>query len=333
MYDPRDLYEDPLLTGFAERYESQELFGMRIFPAVSVGVQSARYPVWNRANWLIFPSRREPLTVANEIRGGRWSFDYFKTVEHSLQAPIADEERQVIAGLGSINGEGIGLNPERDATEMVTRSLLLEHELKVATMVRNTANYAAGFTVTNAGATQWNDWTGGATSTSDPISQIRTAVRKITFANGMRKPNRMIIPEGGLEFIENHPRVVERFKEFSLTDPNAWKRLTGYDGEVIVANSVYNAAQNVDAMEDIQSFWGQDVLIYIADEARSVLDKTFGKTFQYPYEGGQVKPTDRWREEARKADLVRVSWRYDVRMTSNKSGYLIKNAFSDPALM
>jgi hypothetical protein len=143
----------------------------------------------------------------------------------------------------------------------------------------------------------------------------------------------MIIPEGGIEFLENHPRVVERYKGFSLTDPEAWRRLSGFEGEIITANSVYNSAQNVDATEVISSFWGQDVIIYLAREGKSVLNETFGKTFQFPYENGAVRPTDRWRDEDHKADKVRVSWRYDVKMTSNKGGYLIKNAFADPATL
>jgi hypothetical protein len=50
------------------------------------------------------------------------------------------------------------------------------------------------------------------------------------------------------------------------------------------------------------------------------------KTFVYPYQGASVRPVDRWREEPRKADLIRVSERYDTKIVSNTAGYLIKNA-------
>lgn len=329
MYDPGALIVlDPVLTGFSDRYEEQTLFGERIMPVTPVNAKSARYVIFNRADWLIYDDRREPGTVANEIRGKRWSYDSFNVREHSLQSPIHDEERQMLASVGSLNADqGLAINPERDATLLVTRSIMLKHEYKVSQAVRNTANYAVGNTVTLAGAQQWSDYTGGTASTSDPVGNIRTAIRVIKAATG-RTPNRMAIPDGVVEYIENHPRVVERFSNFSLTNADAWRQLSGFEGEVFIVDSVYNAANNVDATESITSFWGKDVWIGIVDDAPGQMTKTFGKTFAFPYPSGNVRPTDRWREEPRKTDVVRTSMNYDIKVTSNVAGYLIKTAIA-----
>jgi hypothetical protein len=330
MYDPGALYVvDPILSGFSDRFAEQTLYGERIMPLTPVNAKSARYMVFNRADWQVHDDRREPGTVANEIQGKRWSLDSFNLREHSLQSPIFDEERQQLASIGSLNANSgdLSLNPERDATLLVTRSIMLKHEQKVSVAIRNTANYAGGNTVTLAGAQQWSDYTGGTSSTSDPVGAIRTAIRVIKAATG-RTPNRMAVPDGVLEYIENHPRVIDRFKNFSLTNAEAWRTLTGFEGEIFIVDSVYNAANHVDATESITSFWGKDVWIGIVDEAPGQMTRTFGKTFAMPYPSGNIRPTDRWREEPRKADIVRTSMNYDIKITSNVAGYLIKNAIA-----
>lgn len=331
MYDPGTLYVDPILTNFSVGYQAQDLYGERIMPLTPVRTQSGKYRVFDRSNWIIFSSRREPGTVANEVRGGKWSTDTFSTQEHSLQAPVLDEERQELTSLGGLAnaafGGGLDIDPETDATELVTRSILLEHELKTANLVRNTANYPVGNTVTLVGAQQWDDYTNGVASTSNPVNDIITGIRVIRTLTG-RDPNVLAIPKYGVPYLENHPRVVDRFKNFVLSDPEAFRTLTGFTGTILEVDSVYNAADNIDAAESITSFWGKDVWLGVVDPTPGMRTKTFGKTFSQIYPDGTVRPTDRWREINRKADLVRTSQKYDLKIVSSVAGYLIKTAFS-----
>lgn len=336
MYDPGTLYFDPILTNFSVGYQAQDLFAWEFFPETPVRTQSGRYRVYDRSNWMIHESRREPGAVANEIVGAKWSEDVFSTQEHSLQAPVLDEERQQLTSLGGIANPTFGgdlqIDPERDATESVVRDILLGLEKKVSDLVRNTATYPVGNTVTLAGAQQWDNYTfvtaGDPYSiVSDPVGAIRAAMIKIWTLTG-RYPNVLSIPSMGVPIIENHPRIVERFKNFSLTEPDAFRRLTGFDGKIITPTSKYNAANNIDATESIVDLWGKDVWIGIVDPTPGQRTKTFGKTFAQIYPDGSVRPTDRWREEPRKADIVRSSYKYDQKVVSSTAGYLIKTAFS-----
>lgn len=330
MYDPGTLYSDPILTNFSVGYQDQALYADRIMPETPVNTQSGRYRVWDRSNWLIFPSRREPGTVANEILGGKWAEDTFQTKERSLQAPVFDEERQQLTSQGGFANPVFGgpdeINPEVDATELVTRSLMLDRELQVSALIRNTANYAAANKVTLAGVQQWDDYTGGTASTSNPVANIQTAMRAVYAATG-RYPNTLAIPALGLQYIENHPRIVDRFKNFTLTVPEAFRILTGFEGTILPVDSVYNSANNVDSTVSIASFWGKDVWVGIVDPQPGQKTFTFGKTFAQIYPDGSVRPTDRWREEPRKADLIRVSYKWDLKLVAAGAGYLITTAF------
>jgi len=146
-----------------------------------------------------------------------------------------------------------------------------------------------------------------------------------------RWPNVLAIPQYGQSFIENHPRVVERFKTFSLVQPDAFRLLTGFNGRIIATDSLYNAANNIDSTVNMQYFWGKDVWMGIVDPTPTLMSHTFGKTFAQVYPDGTTRPTDRWREESRKADIVRTSYKYDMKIVSSIAGYLIQNAFSSTA--
>lgn len=339
MYDPGTLYVDPILTGLSVGFQDQTLYGLDLMPETPVRTQSGRYNVFDRSGWLIHESRREPGTVANEIVGAKWSTDTFSTREHSLQAPIFDEERQQLTSLGGIAdpvfGGGLDINPERDATLAVTGSIMRAHEKKVADLIRNAANYASTNKVTLSGSQQFDDHTfvtalDRYSVVSDPVGRIMTAMRAIYNAT-KRWPNTIAIPTLGMSYIENHPRLVGRFENFALTNPGAFKTLTGFDGNIIAVDSMYNTANNIDAAESLVSFWGKDIWVGIVDKTPGQRTKTFGKTFAQIYPNGTVRPTDRWREEPRKADLVRTSYKYDLKIVSPEAGYLITNAFSSTA--
>jgi len=334
MYDPGTLYSDPILTNFSVGYKDQALYGDRIFPVTPVNTQSGRYRVFDRSNWLIFESAREPGAVANEILGAKWSEDTFYTRERSLQVPIYDEERQQLTSQGGFANATFGgamqINPELDATELATRAILLDLESKVSTLVRDTSQYAAANKTTLTGAQQWSDYTGGTASTSNPVNDIMVGMRAVYAATG-RYPNTLVIPKLGMSYIENHPRIVDRFKTFTLTMDNAFQLLTGFEGTILGVDSVYNSANNIDATIAVSSFWGKDVWLGIVDQNLGLNQFTFGKTFSQTYPDGSTRPTDRWREEPRKADIVRVSMKYDLKIVSAGAGYLITTAFGATA--
>jgi hypothetical protein len=336
MYDPRGLYVDPLLSGFSVGWQPQQLYGSKLFPMTPVKSQSARYRVFDRSHWLIYPARREPGTEANTVVGRKWSEDQYKTVEKSLQSDVFWEEREQLNSLGGLGAadEGVGLeiDPDADALDTVMTSLFLDHEKRVADTLRLATNYASNHKVTLAGNTKWSDYTyvtpGLPESiVSNPIGDIKTAVMRIYLDTG-RWPNTFIIPADALGVIEGHPRVVDRYKNFALTDPEAWKKILNvpYPENFFVVDSKYNTASSIDAAESIASFWGQDAWIGLVDPTPGQRTMTFGKTFVYPYEGFGEMPVEKWSEIKRKTDVVRCSWRWDLKIVSALAGYLFINA-------
>lgn len=343
MYDPSGLYIDPILTNFSVGWADEELFGLRLAPETPVRTKSGRYRVFDRSNRLIYRSRREPGTSANRIGARRWSEDVFNTQEHSLAAEIYDEEREQLNSQGGLANATFGgdlqIDPEQDATDDVTSSIMREMELKISTLFRDATQYPSNhvITLTSGGTgTQFSNYalaTAGDpnTSYSDPVGVFKTAFQRIHLDTG-RWPNTIAIPFDAVGVVENHPRVVARFLHFALTDPTAWQQLMGLPPEatanlnIFVVDSKYNNADNIDAAENIVSFWGQDMWIGLVDPTPGQKTFTFAKTFAQIYPDGTTRPTESYRDEDRKTDIVRTSYRYDQKVVSGAAGYLIKTA-------
>lgn len=312
---------DPILSDFSTGWVAKELVGERVSPITNVSQLNGRYMVFDRSDWLIFPDERAMGTVANEIMGAKWSTDTYNVHEHSLQAPVFDEEREELNAPGNFV---LDYTLETAATELTTRSLLLGHEKAVADMFRLAGNYPGGNTATLATADQWDNY---ASASSDPVADVEAALRQIYVSSG-RAANTIVMPWLVWSFLRNHPKIVDRFKSFRLTAEEAFAELTGFNGTLIIAESQYNTADNIDATESISDFWGKDVWIGIVDTAPGQRTKTFAKTFVFPYNDSVTRPVDTWREEPRKADLYRTSYRYDLKLVSNVAGFLYKTVIA-----
>lgn len=336
QYDPWAIYQDAFLTNFSVGFRDQTLIGDQLAPTTEVYLPSGKYRVYDRSAWVMFPDGRDPGTVANEVRGAKWSQDVFTVHEHSLQVAVTDEERQVYANALQNAQANIyaQINPEQDAVNLITRATLLRHEQQVSSIARNVANYPSGNKTTLLGTSMWDDFTlaGGALSewqtVSDPVNDV-LAGRRAIYRQIRREPNLMIIPWNTWTYLLQHPRIVRRFVYFEMgPDPAAFARLSGFMGNIVIAESVYNSADNIDATQNVTTFWGNDVILAYVDNAPGQNTQTFMKTFAFPYPDGNVRTVDRWREEPRKSDLIRVSQRYDCKIVSPAAGYLIQNTVS-----
>jgi hypothetical protein len=323
VYDPRgggNVHIDIILTNISVAFPNAGFVGPSLFPPVPVNKQSNKYYIFGREAWQPEPDGdyRAPGTVANEIPGLALSVDTYFAREHSLQIPITDEERE--------NADS-PLSPDRDGTELVTQKILLAREVNMQALVRDTTQFAAGYSVTLAGATQWSDYVN-----SNPIADIRTGVRKV-HAGLFIEPNTAIIPYQVMSILEDHPDFIERIKysERGIVTPDIVAAIFGIEN-IIVPGVGYNATANPGQTASLQYLWGKDVLLAYVPARAGMKIPAFAYEFTWGYGGGLPQVVERWREEPRKSDIVRVSRRYDLKFVAkdasglSMAGYLIKSA-------
>lgn len=317
VYSPSgsgDVHVDQVLTQISIGWPNNGLVGERLFPAVTVRKQSDKYYTFGREGWLPEDDVRAPGAVAREVLGATVSTDTYFCVEHSLQIPVTDEERK--------NADS-PLSPDRDGTEIITSKLMLGRERVIQTMVTTTANYASGNTVTLSGTDQWDDY-----ANSDPIGDLRLGKRTV-HSKIFLEPNTLLIPYTTMSILEDHPDFLERIKysERAIFSPELLAAILGF-GSVIVPGAGINTAPLGQA-ESLAYLWGNDVVMAYVPSRPGLKIPAFG--YEFVLEGQVV---DRWRENPRKSDIIRVSRCYDHKFTgvdaSDKviSGYLILNATS-----
>jgi hypothetical protein len=336
VYSPTgsgQVHVDQVLTQISVDWPNAGLVADALFPTVVVRKQSDKYYVFGREAWVAESGDyRAPGTEANEIPGFQVSTDTYYAQEHALQMAVTDEERENVDN---------AFSPDRDATELVTSKIMLGRELAMKNMSTDVSNYATGLSTSLSGTAQWNDY-----ANSSPITDFRTAVRAV-HAKVFMEPNLAIIPYLVMSTLEDHPDIIERIKysERAVLTPEIIAAVLGLQ-RVIVPGVAYGTvaggqASGIAGNAVTASYlWGKDVVLAWVPPRAGLRTPAFAYEFVWGYGGSQPQVTDRWREDKRKSDLIRVSRRYDLKMVGveinpasgdfgkSVTGYLMKNVIA-----
>jgi hypothetical protein len=321
VYDPRGnapVHTDQVLTNISLGWPAGEMLGSQFLPPVVVKKQSDKYFVYGRESWALPVGNdlRAPGTEALEVPGLALSTDSYFAQEHALQIPVTDEEKE--------NADA-PLSPEADGAELVTSQLMLIREIAIQTLMRTAANYASGYSTTLSGTAQWNDY-----ANSAPITDVRTGRSKI-YSGIFLEPNTMAIPYEVMAVLENHPDFIERIKysERGILTPDLISNFFG-GMKILTAGAAYNSA-NPGQTAALGYIWGKDVIMAYVPPRPGLKVPAFGYEFVWGY-GSMPMVTERWREDRRASNIIRVRRRYDLKMVAkdvnglNIAGYIIKAA-------
>jgi len=316
-----NVHIDKVLTNISLAYQNPEFVGNELFPQVNVAKQSDLYYTFGYESWTqpVGGDSRAPGTEANEVPGLAVSTNSYFATEHSLQIAVTDEERQ---------NADVPLAPDRDGTELITSQIHLEREKAIVDMVTSTGNFPSGSHTTLSGTSQWSDL-----DDSDPINDIRTGTRTV-MGLLFKEPNVAVMPYKVLSYLEDNDKIINRIK-YAMPGVLTKDLIAGVVGipKVIVAGAGYNTA-NPGQTTSLSYLWGTNVLMAYVPERAGLKTPAFGYEFVWGYPSGGAQVVERWREEPRKSDMVRVSRRYDLNLiamdSSSKSiaGYLIKAAIA-----
>jgi hypothetical protein len=138
--------------------------------------------------------------------------------------------------------------------------------------------------------------------------------------------------------LEDHPDFIERIKysERGIVSSDLIGAVLGIDRIIIPGVGINTANAGQPAV--LGYLWGKDVIFAWVPARPGLKIPAFAYEFQWVGSpGGQAQYVDRWREEQRKSDLVRVCRYYDTKLVAQGdagtsdagkaiAGYLIKNA-------
>jgi len=130
--------------------------------------------------------------------------------------------------------------------------------------------------------------------------------------------------------LEDHSDFLNRimYSERAIFTPELLSALFGIQ-KWVVPGAGYNTATNYGAAETLGYLWGDDVVLAWVPDRPGLKIPAYGYEFRW---GPQF--VDRWREEKRASDVIRVRRRYDIKHTAldgsgkQVAGYLIKDVLA-----
>lgn len=313
MPDVSTVHFDVALTNVSLAWRNNALVAPILAPEVMVRRQSDRYFIHDpqREAFRQISDARAPGAEAGEVDFAL-SHDAYYCDDHALESAIPDEERA--------NADA-PLQPEIDRTEFLTDRILLNAEISLAAKLRDHSTIPG----VNLGDSQgWDDADEG-----DPLADVEAA-RAAILDSVQQLPNTLVLPQAVYTAVRNHPSITDRVKYTGSGAIGAAALAELFDVErVVIARAVRNTS-NPGQAPVMAPVWGKDALLMYVPPRVSLKSVAPAITFVWSLAGGSSRgaSVQSWREERRKATMIRVQKYYDQKIVAPGAAYLLRNAIA-----
>jgi hypothetical protein len=260
---------DPQLTAIAVAYRNPDvsLIADAVLPRVSRPGTLLEYTSYDDIY--------QAYTLPNTKVGPKGKVNSVELGGRRVQASTEDNAIQVPLSHFDLNAISKGVDAKAAATEYATSIINLQHEVAVAALVFDAANYPAGFKETLAGDDQLND----AQYAGNPLSLISAGLD-----TALVRPNRLVFGHKAWSVFRSLPAVVKAVLGNSGDSGMATReqvaRLFEVQ-EVLVGVSLLNISKPGE-VASLNRVWGNHIAAsYIDRAAAQVGGLTFGACFEY----------------------------------------------------
>ena len=294
---------DPVLTNLATGYTNEQFVGDQLMPFVLVDKEGGKIPLFGKEHFKVYSTERALRAKSNRINPEDIGEVDVALDEHDLEYPIDYREDAESA-----------FPLQARATNTVVEGIRLRHEVMVADMVQNPANYSVGNKIALSGASRFTD------DTSDPegvVSDAKAAVR----AKIVKEPNTMVIGYATWRVLKRHPQLKAILSETRSRLVQLADLREIFEIENIVIGKAVKAS---DAGITTDIWVDNIVLAYVptvkAAGDRSQFEPSFGYTLRK--RGNPVVDT---RTEDGKIELIRNTDIFRPFLLGADAGYLISD--------
>lgn len=310
-----DVHVNRPLTNFSQKFlqNASAFVGMRAWPNLPVAKQSDLYYVFDRADF--FRDEAEERADGTESAGGGFDLStdpYFARV-YAFHKDVTDRQRA---------NQDSPVALDQSATQYVSGKHLIRRERIMQTNLFAANKWFNGTAAATAGENV--DWSA---ANSDPIKDVRDAIRGVHQLTGYR-PNRMLIGRQGYDTLVDNDEILARITGGANTAQPA-KVIRSLIAalfeieEIIVMDAVYNTAVK-GAAENNVFIGGDNALLYYAPATVGLEEPTAAVQFSWTglmgntSNGMRIK---RFRMEHLEADRIEGQMSFDYRLTSGALGH------------
>ena len=307
---------DAILTNISVAYlQNQDNFiADKVFPIVPVDKKSDKFFTYTKNDW--FRDEAQRRADATESAGGGYNLGTgsYSADVYAFHKDVGD---QLLANADA------PLNPLREATEFVTRRMLLRKELQFVTDFFTTGVWADDVTgvagAPSSGETkQWSDYT-----SSDPIDDIEAAKSEILANTGM-EANTLVLGYEVFRQLKNHPDLVDRIKYTSSQTITTDMLARMFDIDRVLVAKAVKATNNEGASEAYSFAYGKGALLAHVASAPGLLTPSAGYTFSWTGVSGGIGSTigvSSFRMDSLRAERVEAEMAFDNKVIAADLGY------------
>jgi len=310
------VHVDAILTNISVAYlQNQDNFiADKVFPIVPVDKKSDKFFTYTKNDW--FRDEAQRRADATESAGGGYNLGTgsYSADVYAFHKDVGD---QLLANADA------PLNPLREATEFVTRRMLLRKELQFVSDFFTTGVWADDVTgvagAPSYGETkQWSDYT-----SSDPIDDIEAAKSEILANTGM-EANTLVLGYEVFRQLKNHPDLVDRIKYTSSQTITTDMLARMFDIDRVLVAKAVKASNNEGAAEAYSFAYGKGALLAHVAPTPGLLTPSAGYTFSWTGVSGGIGSTigvSSFRMDSLRAERVEAEMAFDNKVIAADLGY------------
>ena len=318
----RGVHINQALTQLTVAYRPMGMVAEQIFPVVKVAHEADDYYFWDKGQRFRlertdgYGTLRADGAKARQVDFGA-TIKSYSAEEFALGTFVTDRQRA---------NADTALQIEISKVTATQDLILLDQELRIASIITNTANNSSSTTL--SGANQWNN----SSFTSQPSTgpyfstiqyNLNTGMEAIRLATGGLYPNVIVIPRPVAMVMARDLGLADYIKYThsdllvsSLLPPTLW------DMKVIIPGAVYQTSVEGEATS-LSDVYGKNVWMGYVNPNPGINSLTYGAIFRS--RDWQVK---QWRDESVDTTYYQASMVQDEQLIAPDCGYLIKNAIA-----
>ena len=310
------VHVDAILTNISIAYlQNQDNFiADKVFPVIPVDKKSDKFFTYTKNDW--FRDEAQRRAGGTESAGGGYGLS---TGSYSADvfAFHKDVDDQTLANADA------PINPLREATEFVTRRLMLRKEIQwnsdffTSSIWGNDYAGVAGAPGANQ-VKQWSDY-----AASDPIDDIEDAKAGILSTTGM-EANTLVLGYDVFRALKNHPDIVDRIKYTTAQTVTSDMLASMFDIPRVIISKAVKATNNEGASQAYSFTSGKKALLAYVAPTPGLLTPSAGYSFSWTGVSGGIGSTvgvSSFRMESLKADRIEGEMAFDNKVIASDLGW------------